>query len=184
MNELRKIKNILTEKKQNGLIYSRYIENLLREIFCFTMCDLLADYAKYLTFMEDFPLFNTESFVANKPKVQKKFFSDFSSTQIFRQFLQNDSKENFPYFYKIENKIKNEINSNSRQSCFTPRTSNLDVSKYFHVRSHSNNLLDIKNQVKVDETSRINDISGARKSESNLTIKDLNKVDQSKSIKL
>jgi hypothetical protein len=52
--------------------------------------------------MDDIPLFNSESFVASKPKLQMKFYNDFSSTQIFRQFLQNDTKDNFPYFYKIE----------------------------------------------------------------------------------
>lgn len=126
-------------------MYSRYIENLLREIFCFTMSDLLSGYAQYLTFMEDIPLFNSESFIANKHNSHKKFFADFCSTQVFRQFLQNDSKENFPYFYKIcDKQNKHAINSNGRQSCFTPRTSVLDVSKFGHIRSNSNNLCALK----------------------------------------
>lgn len=104
------------------------------------MSDLLSGYAQYLTFMDEVPLFNTESFIANKLNTQKKFFADFCSTQIFRQFLQNDSKENFPYFYKIENQNKKAIHSNSRQSCLIPRTSVLDVSKFMHFRSHSNNM--------------------------------------------
>lgn len=140
LSELKKIKTTLTEKKQKGLIYSRYIENLLREIFCFTMSDLLSGYSQYLTFMDDVPLFNSESFIANKHKNYKNFFADFCSTQVFRQFLQNDSKENFPYFYKIEKQNKNAINHNSRQSCFTPRTSVLDISKFTHLRSNSINI--------------------------------------------
>ena len=110
------------------------------------MSDLLSGYTQYLTFMDEIPLFNSESFIANKAKDQKKFYSDFSSTQIFRQFLQNDSKENFPYFFKIENQNRKTINSNTRQSSFIPRTSNLDISKFIHIRSNSNNLIASKNQ--------------------------------------
>jgi len=122
------------------------------------MSDLLNGYTQYLTFMEEIPLFNSESFVANKPTIQKKFFNDFSSTQIFRQFLQNDSKENFPYFYKIETQKKNSININARQSCFIPRTSSLDISKYIHLRTTSNNSISLNNK-NINESFRTSDLS-------------------------
>jgi len=112
------------------------------------MSDLLSGFAQYLTFMDEIPLFNSESFIANKHNRHKKFFADFCSTQIFRQFLQNDSKETFPYFFKIENQNKKAISSNCRQSCFLPRTSVLDVSKFIHIRSISNSNFVVKEKEK------------------------------------
>jgi hypothetical protein len=129
------------EKAQKGKIYIRYIENLLRELFCYTMSDLLSGYNHCLTILanEDIPLFNKESFIENKSKNQKKFYNDFTSTQIFLQFLQTDSRENFTYFHKIDTINKNQLNTNSRKNTFIPKIVDLDISKYFHLNLNSSN---------------------------------------------
>lgn len=156
-SEIKKIKELLVEMKEKGLVYSRYIESLLREIFCYTMSDLLTGYTQYLTFMDDIPLFNCEGFVANKFKEHKKFYSDFTSTQIFRQFLQNDSKENFPFFYKILNQNKMNISHNVRYSNYIPKTATPDISKFHHIRSCSNNLDAVKIKLDSAQTNSGND---------------------------
>jgi len=133
--------------------------------------------------MDDIPLFNSESFVASKPKLQMKFYNDFSSTQIFRQFLQNDTKDNFPYFYKIENNRKNALNFNARQSYLISRTSSLDISKYMHSRSTCNKLLNYNNKSAIESLRKI-DISqnNPGKSENNANLNDKSSKDKTKSI--
>jgi hypothetical protein len=140
-NELKSISKLLVETVDKGKIYIRYIENLIRELFCYTMSDLLSGYNHCLTILahEDIPLFNKESFIENKLKSQKKFYNDFTSTQIFLQFLQTDSKENFSYFHKIDTINKNQININSRKNTFIPKMADLDISKYFHLSTNSSN---------------------------------------------
>jgi len=130
--------------------------------------------------MDDIPLFNSESFIANKSNPHKIFFEDFCSTQIFRQFLQNDSKENFPYFYKIENQKKNAIYSNNRQSCYMPRTSVLDVSKFIHIRANSNNFLLQKAQAELPINNNVQSLVGIKISD-NINEKNKDKKEKEKS---
>lgn len=101
------------------------------------MSDLLTGYNHCLTILEDIPLFNTESFIENKPKSHRKFYTDFTATQIFLQFLQTDNKENFPYFHKIDQINKNHLNQNSRKNTYIQKTADLDISKYFHLNGNS-----------------------------------------------
>ena len=118
------------------------------------MTDLLFGYSQYLTFMDEIPLFNTDEFISNKPKNQKKFFEEFTSTQIFTQFLQTDTKEYFPYFIKIENQIKNKIKNHLSFSNLIPKNYNLDVSKFYHILSNSQEII-VNNKIKIYEPEKI-----------------------------
>lgn len=94
------------------------IEFSVRDIFIRSFVELFGDYVRYLSFIDEVPLFNTESFLKNRPEKDSKFYDELVQTQIFRQFLQNDAKETYPYFYRLTlrytgSKIRNSNRSNS-----------------------------------------------------------------------
>lgn len=65
------------------------------------MVGLFGNYTKYLSFLENVPLFNKESFLINSSFKDKQFFDSFVDSQLFSYFLQQDVKRVFPYFAKI-----------------------------------------------------------------------------------
>lgn len=65
----------------------------IREIFLGLMSILFGDYKKYLSYIEDEAVFNSESFLYGKRK-KNKFYYDLINTQNFRQFLQNRIEDN------------------------------------------------------------------------------------------
>lgn len=75
------------------------------------MIELLRGYKESLTNFDDLPDFDSEHFIAIK-KDYKEFYSEFCQTQIFRQFLQNDNEQAYPYFSDMENKLKTENKKN------------------------------------------------------------------------
>lgn len=66
---------------------------------------MIGDYQKYNQIVDDLPVFNTESFVSNRPEKDKHFYSELTETQIFNHFLQSEAKECFPFFYKINERL-------------------------------------------------------------------------------
>jgi len=99
----------------------------MRELFAIAMTKIFGDYLKFLTFLDDVPLFNVEGYIINRNSKDKEFYNEFSQTQIFRQFLQNNLKEQYPYFLKLTSSNNYKINkkesvkSNSVQSKLSTR---------------------------------------------------------------
>lgn len=87
--------------------------------------------------IDDVPNFDSESFVDYK-KEYYDFYMEFSQTQIFRQFLQNDYDDCYQYFYKIINKIKYENKKNIFSRQYLEKC-NLLGSDKARRRSNSNN---------------------------------------------
>ena len=79
----------------------------IREIFVKAFVKSFGDYHKYNAIIEEVPIFNTQNFLESKPDKEKAFYSEFTETQIFRNFLQFEPKEYFPYFFNQIEKYKN-----------------------------------------------------------------------------
>ena len=86
LKELKEIKeNHLKAKKD----YDKYNANLrIKFLFIYVLVELLEDYKKYSYVIDDFPVFNSYLLVKDK-KNDKKFFKDFTATQLFQMFIQN-----------------------------------------------------------------------------------------------
>jgi hypothetical protein len=102
-----------------------------------SMVKMIGDYMKFVSFLDNVPLFNMESFFATKVPKEKEFYEKLVESQNFNFFLQQDLKEVFPYFYdlcmKKNNSIKKEPNKNrSRRSSFDQHDKkNLSVSMIY-----------------------------------------------------
>ena len=72
---------------------------------------MYGDYTKYVSFIDDLPLFNKNSFISLKSVQDRKFYEEFTETQIFNQLVQSKCNEIcFPYFYKESIRYINDQN--------------------------------------------------------------------------
>ena len=81
----------------------------LKYIFCKLMVVILSDYLEHCFVIDEFIVFNNESFLERKKPEEKNFYKELIQTQLFSQFLLS-KKEQF-----IRNKkfIKNNLNNNN-----------------------------------------------------------------------
>ena len=102
-NELKQLKILMESNKMND----KKLDMDIRLVFAKTMTLLIGDYNNYTFYKnnDDMPLFNKEAFIeSHKDKQIKLFYNKMTKTQLFNQFLLNESKI---YFYNIN---KNNIN--------------------------------------------------------------------------
>ena len=64
---------------------------------------MFQDYARYLSFIEQDPVFNKSLFLEKKSNNEKSFYNEILDTQLFQQFTQNVVNEDVNYF---NNKIE------------------------------------------------------------------------------
>ena len=81
------------ENKQN-------CELQIRDAFIDLFVEMFHDYAKYLSFIEQDPVFNKSLFIEKKPNNEKNFYNEILDTQLFQQFTQNVVNEDVNYFNK------------------------------------------------------------------------------------
>ena len=70
----------------------------IRDAFIDLFVVMFQDYAKYLSFIEEDPVFNKSLFLEKKPNNEKQFYNEILDTQLFQQFTQNVVKEDINYF--------------------------------------------------------------------------------------
>jgi hypothetical protein len=71
----------------------------VRSFFVKSMVMLFGDYKKYVSTIDDSQIFNSESFVASREQKYRHYYSEMTSTGIFRSFL--NAKSEFPYFDRM-----------------------------------------------------------------------------------
>ena len=70
--------------------------------------EMLYDYKTYLTVIDDYPIFNTNSLINSRPKADEKFFKEFTETQIFQLFIQNAVKKNSNIYFNERIRLEKE----------------------------------------------------------------------------
>ena len=86
LKELKTIK-INLQKGKDG--YDKYNANLrIKNLFIYIFAELLQDYKIYSYIIDDYPVFNSYLMIKEK-KSDKKFFKEFTGTQLFQMFVQN-----------------------------------------------------------------------------------------------
>ena len=97
--------NVLKSYYKNHKSPSNYMTNRIKSksLFIQVFIELLFDYKKYLAFIDDLPVFNTNAFLHDKPEVDKDFFKELTTTQLFQIFMQNSltyiNNKNKDYFF-------------------------------------------------------------------------------------
>ena len=80
------------------------------------MVRLFGDYIKYLSFIDKVPIFNKESFLETRKNKNHEFFDQFTETQSFLFFLQQDPKESYTVFCKLSHQFADEDKKQSKNS--------------------------------------------------------------------
>ena len=101
-NKLKKAKyeldDIEKNKKKNTIENKQACELNIRDAFIDLFVEMFQDYASYLRFVEEEPVFNKSLYLEKKSNNEKKFYNEILDTQLFQQFTQNVVKEGMNYF--------------------------------------------------------------------------------------
>ena len=132
----KKLNSIKT--KINGRKDINYIKEI-QNAFCDIMITILGKYREYFFIVDDYPVFNKESYIESQKSEERRFYKEFTETQLFMHFLTIEKEEikkrkNFihkidstpiygrsyeniyvdhSFYYIRKNKMKNENISNS-----------------------------------------------------------------------
>ena len=107
-NQLSNLKTLYEKAKKDKKYKKNFnvcIYNLIMQIFS----EMLYDYKTYLTVIDDYPIFNTNSLINSRPKADEKFFKEFTETQIFQLFIQNAVKKNSNIYFNERIKLYLEL---------------------------------------------------------------------------
>ena len=130
------LEDIERNKKKNTIENKQNCELQIRDAFIDLFVDMFQDYAKYLSFIEQDPVFNKSLFLEKKSSNEQNFYNEILDTQLFQQFTQNVVNEDVNYF---NNKIAlNELGKKSKEK------KNLKIEKeyfispqFLNISSHS-----------------------------------------------
>ena len=131
------LEDIERNKKKNTIENKQNCELQIRDAFIDLFVDMFQDYAKYLSFIEQDPVFNKSLFLEKKSSNEQNFYNEILDTQLFQQFTQNVVNEDVNYF---NNKIAlNELGKKNKEK------KNLKIEKeyfispqFLNISSHSN----------------------------------------------
>ena len=88
LKELKLIKIELEKYKNYNIFDKEIINNRIRNLFFQVFIEILYDYEKYTYTIDDYPVINAFSLINDKPKADKKFYEELTSSQMFRMFVQ------------------------------------------------------------------------------------------------
>ena len=99
-NKLKKIKDEIEsfEKKNPGNKNMEEYEIKIRIAFIEVFVQMFYNIDKYLIFLDEDIVFNKNLFMEKIEKNNKKFYDEFTETQLFQLFTQNIVKDEFSYF--------------------------------------------------------------------------------------
>ena len=140
-----------------------YLVNYIKckTLFLQVFIELIHDYKKYLTFVDDFSVFNTNGFLHEKPESDRYFFKEFTTTELFQYFIQNVlcyiNNKNINYYFdelielylrvkEIDEKrhkiyfliLNNEFQNNINMHLFTIKKKVFHISFPFKITSTCN----------------------------------------------
>ena len=96
---------------------------------------MYGNFVKHISYIDDFPFFNKETFLMTKHPDDLFFYEEFTEIQMFNQLMQNSKlEETFPYFYKenqlfLDYQYKLALNNKSNKS--NSKCSLFNMSTYF-----------------------------------------------------
>ena len=116
LKEFKLIKIELEKYKNYNIFDKQVVNNKITNLFFQMFIEILYDYDKYTYIVDDYPVINTFSMINDKPKADKKFYEELTSTQLFQMFIQKSLLNEDSNFY-FEEKIKEHKGQNSSEIC-------------------------------------------------------------------
>jgi hypothetical protein len=65
----------------------------IKQAFTQVFIEILYDYKEYLSVIEGKPIFNTNALLEKRPKNESNFYKEFTETQLFQMFIQNNQED-------------------------------------------------------------------------------------------
>ena len=156
-SELKKIKNHYDKKKKEKDFDRGECEIKIKNLFIQVFVELFYDYMNYLTVIDDYPVFDINCLLQNRPSCDEKFYKEFSETQLFQLFLQNVIKdESMIYFtHRVKQYLQLKKEKKTKTEIFAA-----DFEKSYAEYYKVNQIYCIKPEfLKIEEGATINDIS-------------------------
>ena len=70
----------------------------IKQVFIQIFIELLYGYENYLSIIDNCPIFNINGLLENRPKLDSEFYKEFTDTQLFQLFIQNNYKKKDTFF--------------------------------------------------------------------------------------
>lgn len=135
---LQDLKTLNEKSKQEFIpvqskVYEKLMDHKVRQVFVSAMVEILTGYNKFLSYVDELPVFNEKIFINNKSRRDRDFYDKLIDTQNFNYFLQLDTKIQAPYFHsKFYKNTITTRNCSRRESRLTLKNKHgLDYSETF-----------------------------------------------------
>ena len=131
------LEDIEKGKKKNTTQNKQNLELSIRDAFIDLFVEMFQDYAKYLSFVEQDPVFNKALFIEKKPANESNFYNEILDTQLFQQFTQNVVNEDVNYF---NNKITlKELGKKEKKKNATIEKEYCIIPEFLHLKKNKDN---------------------------------------------
>ena len=127
----------------------------IKQVFTQVFIEILYDYKDYLSVIEGKPIFNTNSFLEKRPKNESNFYKDFTETQLFQMFIQNnqeDSNRKDRTFFEEQLNIYQDlkVKTDFREEYINYYQENCDIYKHYIIKRDILDNFDKNNKKKIN----------------------------------
>ena len=132
---------LTTSELKSLLTYKTKIINLdrvFRYLFININYQEIEDYEKFLSFIDNIPLFNSKSYIEYKKPEDKKYFEEFLSTQCFSSFIQKQQKTSISQVFnnhKLSSVLKEPLSEVEVDTYINESNINEEINKLIIVNS-------------------------------------------------
>ena len=144
------------EEKNININNAEEVESInmkIKHVFIQTFLEILYDYKNYLSVIGGKPIFNTNGLLEKRPKNESNFYKEFTTTQLFQMFIQNNTdsgdKKNETFFEEqlnIYSKLK--VKTDYREEFINNYIGTTGIYKYNIIKFDKLNNFDLNNSKK------------------------------------
>ena len=127
----------------------------IKQAFTQVFIEILYDYKEYLSVIEGKPIFNTNALLEKRPKNESNFYKEFTETQLFQMFIQNnqeDSNIKDRTFFEEQLNLFQElkVKTDFREEYINYYQENCDIYKHYIIKRDILDNFDKNNKKKIN----------------------------------
>ena len=127
----------------------------IKQAFTQVFIEILYDYKEYLSVIEGKPIFNTNALLEKRPKNESNFYKEFTETQLFQMFIQNNQEDSnikdrtvFEEHLNIYQELK--VKTDFREEYINYYQENCDIYKHYIIKRDILDNFDKNNKKKIN----------------------------------
>ena len=127
----------------------------IKEAFMQVFIEILYDYKDYLSVIEGRPIFNTNALLEKRPKNETNFYKEFTETQLFQMFIQNNQEDTYQKdktFFEDQLNIYQElkVKTDFREEYINYYQENCEIYKHYVIKRDILDNFDKRNKKKIN----------------------------------